>query len=155
VLYQIGALHSFVKAAGGQIHHVKPHGALYNQSANDAVKAQAIIDAVKAFDEGLVLYALAGSLQAKMAEEQGLTVYEEVFADRNYNADGTLVSRKASNALIESEDEMLVHVERLVCERKIVAVDGTVLETNARTICIHGDGVQAVQFAERVARLVR
>lgn len=155
VLYQIGALYGFVKAYGGRLHHVKPHGALYNQSANDPVKAQAVIDAVKAFDEGLVLYALAGSLQADMARAQGLTVYEEVFADRNYNADGTLVSRRAANAVIDSDEQMLAHVERIVREQKIIAIDGTVLKTNAKTICIHGDGVHALQFAQRVSNILK
>lgn len=155
VLYQIGALYGFVKAYGGRLHHVKPHGALYNQSANDPVKAQAVIDAVKAFDEGLVLYALAGSLQADMARAQGLTVYEEVFADRNYNADGTLVSRRATNAVIDSDEQMLAHVERIVREQKIIAIDGTVLQTNAKTICIHGDGVHALQFAQRVSNILK
>lgn len=155
VLYQIGALYGFVKAYGGRLHHVKPHGALYNQSANDPVKAQAVIDAVKAFDEGLVLYALAGSLQADMARAQGLTVYEEVFADRNYNADGTLVSRRAANAVIDSDEQMLAHVERIVREQKIIAIDGTVLQTNAKTICIHGDGVHALQFAQRVSNILK
>lgn len=155
VLYQIGALYGFVKAAGGRLHHVKPHGALYNQCANDSDKAQAIIDAVKAFDEDLVLYALAGSLQADMAREQGLTVFEEVFADRNYNADGTLVSRREANAVIASEDAMLLHVERIVREQKIKAVDGSELQTEAKTICIHGDGAHAFSFAEKVARIVK
>lgn len=155
LLYQIGALYGFVKAYGGRLHHVKPHGALYNQSANDPVKAQAVIDAVKAFDEGLVLYALAGSLQADMARAQGLTVYEEVFADRNYNADGTLVSRRAANAVIDSDEQMLAHVERIVREQKIIAIDGTVLQTNAKTICIHGDGVHALQFAQRVSNILK
>lgn len=155
VLYQIGALYGFVKAHGGQLHHVKPHGALYNQSANDREKAQAVIDAVKAFDDRLVLYALAGSLQADMAREQGLTVFEEVFADRHYYADGTLVSRRAANAVIDSEEKMLLHVERLVREQKIIAIDGSELKTNAGTICIHGDGAHALSFAKKVASILK
>lgn len=153
VLYQLGALSAMVKVNGAELHHVKPHGALYNQSANNEKNANAIISAVKDFNSDLILYCLSGSLIAKMAEEQGIKVYHEVFADRNYNDDGTLVHRSNPNALIKEEKQMLEHVERIMHSKKILTINNNLIDIKADTICIHGDGEHALQFARNVANI--
>lgn len=153
MIYQMGALQGFVQAAGSKLHHVKPHGALYNQSANDEVMAEAIIEAVLDFNPQLILYCLSGSKMANLAQAQGLTVYEEVFADRNYNADGTLVSRQQHNAMIKDEEHMLKHVERLIKHSQVQTVTNELLTVNAQTICIHGDGANALAFAKEIYQL--
>ncbi len=155
VVYQIGALQAFVHVENGTLHHVKPHGALYNQSANDVVKAQAIIDAVYDCNPKLVLYCLSGSKMAKLAKAKGLVVYEEVFADRQYTDEGTLVNRSEQNASIHTQDEMLEHVKRLIEEKRVRTVSGNFIRIEAQTICIHGDGGQAVTFAKQVRSLVK
>ena len=108
-LYQIGALAGFAKAEGVELRHVKPHGALYNQAAKDRVLANAIARAVKAFSVDLILVGLAGSSLVEAGEELGLRVANEGFPDRNYNADGTLVSRRQAHAIIELPDEVAAH----------------------------------------------
>ena len=153
VLYQIGALHAFVRAKGGALHHVKPHGALYNQCANNERLATAVISAVKDFDPKLIIYCLSGSLMAEIATQTGLTVYHEVFADRNYNDDGTLVHRTHPYALIDGNDAMLAHVERLMDAQQIVTINGTVIGVKADTLCIHGDGEHALKFAHSIVKL--
>lgn len=153
IIYQFGALKAFVDIEGGELHHVKPHGALYNQSANDAVKAQAVIDAVYDLGPNLILYCLSGSLIAKMAKDRGLAVYEEAFSDRNYNDDGTLVSRSFDNALIEGEDAMLEHVSRILLTNEVMTVQNKVIKLNAQTLCIHGDGGHALEFAKKISKL--
>ncbi|GGG09867.1 UPF0271 protein [Lysinibacillus alkalisoli] len=153
MMYQMGALQGFVQVAGGTLHHVKPHGALYNQSANDETMANAIIAAILDFNPKLILYCLSGSKMAKLAKAQGLAVYEEVFADRNYNADGSLVSRQQHNAMIEDEAYMLQHVERLIKHSQVQTITNEILTVNAQTICIHGDGAHALAFAKEVYQL--
>lgn len=155
VLYQIGALQAFVTAQGGTLHHVKPHGALYNQSANNEALAGAIISAIKDFNPQLILYCLSGSLMAKMAMQAGLTVYHEVFADRHYNEDGTLVRRNHSNALIKNEGEMLAHVARMMENQTVLTVGRKLIDVKADTLCIHGDGEHALAFAQKIAELKR
>lgn len=155
ILYQLGALNAIVEVNGATLHHVKPHGALYNQSANDEKIADAVIRAVKDFNPNVILYCLSGSLMAKMAEQEGLKVHHEVFADRNYNDDGTLVHRKYPNALIKDEKQMLEHVERIIRSKKILTIHNKLIDIKADTICIHGDGERALQFAQNVASIKR
>ena len=116
VLYQIGALHAIAKAEGIELQHVKPHGALYNQAAQDFVLANAIVQAVKRFSGDLVLVGLAGSSLVRAGMEAGLQVANEGFPDRNYNPDGTLVSRKQGNAIIESPEDVAAHAVHLIRE---------------------------------------
>jgi len=153
IVYQVGALKAFVDIEGGELHHIKPHGALYNQSANDPVKAEAIINAVHDINPNLILYYLSGSLIAKMARDRGLTVYEEAFSDRNYNEDGTLVSRSQDNALIQEEAQMLEHVNRILSSNEVQSVQGTLIKLNAQTLCIHGDGPHALDFAKKISEM--
>ena len=135
-LYQIGALHGFAKAADGRLHHVKPHGALYNMAARDANLAEALVAAVYDFDPVLVLYALAGSEMIRVAQKKGLRVAAEGFIDRTYQPDGLLTPRTHPNALI-NDIEKSVNQSIIMCEK----VD---------TLCIHGDSPRAVKLAKAV-----
>ncbi|MBS4196914.1 5-oxoprolinase subunit PxpA [Lederbergia citri] len=150
VLYQVGALSAFVKAQGGSLHHVKPHGALYNMAAVDENLATAIAESVFNFDPQLILYGLAGSALIKAGEKIGLATASEVFADRTYQNDGTLTPRSKSNALITDTDDAISQVVKMVKEQKVTSVDGTNINIKADTICIHGDGPNALRFAQKI-----
>ncbi|PHD54155.1 lactam utilization protein LamB [Bacillus toyonensis] len=153
VLYQIGALDGFVKAAGAKMHHVKPHGALYNMAATDPAIADAIVKAISHMNLDLLLYGLANSEAfIRAAEKYNITLMQEVFADRTYKQDGTLTSRTEKNALITDEDEAIKQVLQMVKEGYVEAVNGEKVTVQAQTICLHGDGEKAVQFAERIYR---
>ncbi|KOS63479.1 MULTISPECIES: 5-oxoprolinase subunit PxpA [Lysinibacillus] len=153
IVYQVGALQAFVSVENETLHHVKPHGALYNQSANDQEMATAIVNAIYDLNPAYILYCLAGSKMAKIAKEKGLQVYEEVFSDRNYNDDGTLVSRLQSNALIQTEEEMLVHVKSILTSNEVVSVQQKKIKISAQTLCIHGDGPHALDYAKKIYEL--
>ncbi|MGR5921929.1 5-oxoprolinase subunit PxpA [Bacillus paranthracis] len=153
VLYQIGALDGFVKAAGGKMHHVKPHGALYNMAATNPEIADAIAKAIYHINPSLLLYGLANSeafIQA--AEKYNITLIQEAFADRTYKQDGTLTSRTEENALIKNEEEAIKQVLQMVKEGYVNSVNGEKVAVQAQTICLHGDGEKAVQFAKRIYR---
>ena len=150
VLYQIGALAAIVKAEGGTLVHVKPHGALYNQAVKEPELAAAIVDAVRRFDPGLRFFGLAGSGMISAAERAGLKPVEEVFADRGYMPDGSLVPRSQPGALIEDEEQSLAQTLSLVRDRKVTAIDGSTVPVNAQTVCLHGDGAHALDFARRI-----
>jgi UPF0271 protein len=146
VLYQIGALAGFAKAEGVELQHVKPHGALYNQAAKDKILANAIARAVKAFSADLILVGLAGSSLIEAGAEVGLRIAQEAFPDRNYNADGTLVSRKQTNAIIASPDEVAAHALSLIHH----GIDFSGQRVNVDTLCLHGDNVHAAQNAKLI-----
>ena len=150
VLYQVGALNGFVKAAGGRLNHVKAHGALYNMAASEAVLARAIVDAVHDFDPGLILFALAGSEMVIAAKKSGLAFASEVFADRTYQDDGSLTLRTQSNALITDEDQSLKQVLMMVNNQQVVSANQKVIPLKADTLCLHGDGLLAVEFAKTI-----
>ncbi|CAG2131826.1 5-oxoprolinase subunit A [Cupriavidus yeoncheonensis] len=150
VLYQIGALAAIVRAQGGQLHHVKPHGALYNQAARDPALAGAIVRAVRDFDSDLVFFGLAGSKMIDVARQAGLRVKEEVFADRGYNPDGSLVKRGTPGALHEDEEVALNQTLTMVREQRVRAIDGNWVPIRAETVCLHGDGAHALAFARRI-----
>jgi UPF0271 protein len=150
VLYQIGALAAIVQAQGGRLAHVKAHGALYNQAARDPVLADAIVRAVRDFDPGLTFFGLAGSTMIRAAREAGLKVKEEVFADRGYNPDGSLVKRGTPGALHEDEDVALGQTLAMVREQRVRAIDGSWVPIRAETVCLHGDGAHALAFARRI-----
>jgi UPF0271 protein len=150
VIYQIGALAAVCKACGASLSHVKPHGALYNMAAKDRKIAEAIAQAVADFDSSLVLYGLAGSELVKAGYENGLQVAEEVFADRTYQPDGTLTSRKEKHAMIHDVELAVNKVIRMIKEGKVEAVDGTDIAIQADTICVHGDGPEALQFVSQL-----
>jgi len=146
VLYQIGALAAFAKAEDVELHHVKPHGALYNQAAKDRNLANAIAGAVKQFSVDLILVGLAGSGLVEAGVEAGLQVANEGFPDRNYNPDGTLMSRKLSGAIIEAPEEVAAQAVRLA--QKGINFSGQHVRVD--TLCLHGDNPHAVQNAEVV-----
>lgn len=155
VLYQIGALAAIVKAQGGRLAHVKAHGALYNQAARNRAQAQAIVDAVRDFDPQLVFFGLAGSVMIEVAREAGLAVKEEVFADRGYNPDGSLVRRGTPGALLDDDEAVLAQTLSMVRERKVRAIDGQWIPIQADTVCLHGDGPHALAFAQRIRDRLR
>jgi UPF0271 protein len=146
ILYQVGALYAIVKAEGAELHHIKPHGALYNQAAKDKVLADVIARAVNRFSGDLILIGLAGSGLIEAGVEAGLRVANEGFPDRNYNTDGTLVSRKQANAIIESPEEVAAHAVRLAQEG--IAMNGRRIHVD--TLCLHGDHPHAAQNAKLV-----
>lgn len=146
-LYQLGALAAFVRAAGGRLHHAKPHGALYNLAARDAAIAEAVATAVRDFDPDLILYGLAHSALTAAGERAGLRVAHEVFAERRYEADGTLTPRGQPGALIDSLDEALAQVRGMLREGIVVARTGERVPIRADTLCLHGDRPDAAAFA--------
>jgi UPF0271 protein len=150
VMIQIMALRTIVP-----LRHVKPHGALYNLAARDAVVAGVIADAVLAVDKELILFALAGSELVKAGRARGLRVAEEVFADRTYQADGSLTPRSRPEAMIQDENTVVAQVLRMIREGKVRSIDGVDVPIKADTICLHGDGPNAVAFAQRLNEELR
>jgi UPF0271 protein len=147
VLYQLGAMAAFCRAGGVPMQHVKAHGALYNLAVGDLTIATAIAEAVRAFDPGLLFFAISGSALHAAGETAGLTVIREAFADRAYLADGSLVPRSRPGAVIEDVDRVAARMVRLVTEGTVEAIDGEVLRMEADTICIHSDTPGAVALA--------
>jgi UPF0271 protein len=155
VLYQAGAVRAFAQAAGGRLHHVKAHGALYNMAAKDAALSRGLARAVRALGDGVSIYVLAGSVMERVARDEGLDVRCEVFADRRYMPDGTLAPRTRPDALIVDESESVAQVLRMVGEGTLVAVDGSVVAVRADTVCIHGDKPTAVPFVKALREALR
>lgn len=151
-IYQIGALDAFVKAYGGKLSHVKPHGALYNMAAKSEELSKAISEAIFKVNPELVLFGLAGSQFVVQGEKAGLRVANEVFADRTYTDEGTLTPRKSKNALIKSEEEALKQVINMIKNNKVISITGKEIDIKADTICIHGDGEKAIEFASNIKR---
>lgn len=148
VLYQLGAVAAFAKASGTFLRHVKPHGALYNHAAKDPLTAQAILNAVRYFDERLLLYGPAGSELEKAAQAFGIVFCSEAFADRGYEADGSLTPRSRRDALLPDVGSCVRQVMQLVEKGSVTALDGGVVSVRAETICIHGDGPMSVAIAK-------
>ncbi|GAB7194372.1 5-oxoprolinase subunit PxpA [Dickeya oryzae] len=150
VLYQIGALAAIVKAEGARLFHVKPHGMLYNQAARDPALAEAIARAVAAVDSSLCLVGLAGSELIHAGQRVGLKCRQEVFADRSYQADGSLVPRDQPSAVISSDELALAQTLEMVQRQRVRAQDGTWVSVQAETVCLHGDNAHALVFARRL-----
>lgn len=155
VVYQIGALYAFVKSEGGKLQHVKPHGALYNIAAKNAAIAQAIAEAVYKVDPELILLGLAGGELVKAGKKIGLKTASEVFSDRTYQEDGSLTSRREANALIKDHDVACQQVIRMVKEGKVTSLQGKDVSIQADTICIHGDGEHALDFAKYIRKALK
>lgn len=149
-LYQIGALAAIARAEGGVMRHVKPHGMLYNQAAKNPQLADAIARAVHACDPSLILVGLAGSELIRAGEHYGLTTRQEVFADRGYQADGSLVPRTQPGALVEDEEHALAQTLGMVESGRVKSITGEWANVVAQTVCIHGDGEHALAFARRL-----
>lgn len=150
VLYQLGALDGMCRSLGGALRYVKPHGALYHRVSTDPVQAAAVVDAVVAHDPALTMVGLPGSLLLEAARERGLSTVGEAFADRAYNPDGSLVSRREPGAVVHDPDSVAHRVVTLASTGRVRAVDGTEIELDADTVCIHGDSPDAVAMARAV-----
>jgi UPF0271 protein len=150
VSHQVWSLKKITEELGGKLHHVKPHGALYNQAAKDLALAEMIARAVTAVDPTLILYGLSGSYLISEAEKLGLKTASEVFADRTYQADGSLTPRIHPNALITDVAQSLAQTEYLTTNQRVATVTGETISLKAETICIHGDGEHALEFARAI-----
>ncbi|GHA55614.1 LamB/YcsF family protein [Pontibacter akesuensis] len=155
VVYQLGALTAIAKAEGARLHHLKPHGALYNMAATNAALAEAIAEAVYRVEPELILYGLAGSELIQAGKKLGISTANEVFADRTYQQDGTLTSRRQPNALITDHNVAVRQVVRMVKEGKVLSQQGTEVEIQANTVCIHGDGAHALEFARHIQEVLQ
>jgi 5-oxoprolinase (ATP-hydrolysing) subunit A len=154
MVYQIGALAAFAVANGTRLRHVKPHGALYNMAAANKELAASVVRAVQDVDRNLVLVGLSGSLLISEAERAGLKAASEVFADRMYQDDGTLTPRSSPNALITDPRTAAKQVLRMVLQKSVVSLSGKIVPVRAETVCVHGDGAHAVEFARAVVDLL-
>ena len=152
VTYQLGALYAFARSAGVKLQHVKPHGALYNMAGKNYDLALAIAKAVQSFDPSLILMGLAGSQSVKAAQDIGLPVANEVFADRAYMPDGSLMPRTMEGAVIHDEKLAISRVVRMVMEHKVTACDGTDIEIIPDSVCVHGDNVKALAFVTEIRK---
>lgn len=150
MIYQIGALQAIARSEGGKLVHVKPHGMLYNQAAQEPELANAIARAVKAVDPALVLVGLANSESIRAGKALGLTTREEVFADRGYQADGSLVPRSQPGALIDSDQQAIEQTLSMIQQGKVKSLSGEWVNVNADTVCLHGDGAHAMAFAAQL-----
>lgn len=149
VTYQIGALDALARANGTKISYVKPHGAMYNAIVHHHAQAQAVIDGIKAFGD-IPLMLLPGGVAVEIAEKSGLTVIREAFADRNYNPDGTLVSRREANAVLHDPADVVARVLEVAEHGSITAIDGSVLQVDAQSVCTHGDSPGSVNLLREV-----
>jgi len=150
VTYQVGAFRAIANSLGAEPRHVKPHGALYNMAARDPSLAGAVVRAIAAVDRSLLLFAPGGSALARAGEELGLRVAREVFADRNYLPDGSLVPRTRPDALLHDAAEAGTRVLRMLREELVRAVDGRDIPIAADTICVHGDTPESAAFARQL-----
>lgn len=154
ILYQVGALYAFVKAEGLELQHVKPHGALYNALVREEELVRAVIEGIADFDKKLIFVALSGSRPAEIAGEMGVRVAHEVFADRAYNPDGTLVSRSKPGAVIHDRDEIAERVISMVKDGGVKAINGEWVNLKVDTICLHGDNPKAVKIAAHIRKVL-
>ena len=154
-VYQLGALAAVVKAEGGKLHHLKPHGALYNMAATNAALAEAIAEATYKVQPELMLYGLAGSELTKAGEKIGLRTAHEVFADRTYQANATLTPRRQPDAMIIDANAAIAQVLRMVQSGSVRTQQGTDVAIRADTVCLHGDGAHALEFAQRLSAALR
>ncbi|MBR6429830.1 MAG: 5-oxoprolinase subunit PxpA [Oscillospiraceae bacterium] len=149
-LYQLGALSGFCRAKGIALQHVKPHGALYNMAGKDYALARGICEAIKDFDPSLIVLALSGGELLRCARDMGLRAASEVFADRGYEEDGSLVNRKKEGAMITDENVAIERVVRMIREKTVTAVTGKDIPIEADSVCVHGDGPKALAFVEKI-----
>ena len=155
VLYQLGAMSAFCRSAGLPMQHVKPHGALYNMAGKDYALSKGICEAIREFDPGLIVLALSGGELLRCARNMGMRAASEVFADRAYEEDGSLVNRRKEGAMITDEDLAIERVIRMIKERKVTAVTGKDIPIQADSICVHGDGPKALAFVRRIREAVK
>lgn len=150
ILYQTGALVAFAKIYNLKLQHIKMHGGLYNIACSDEKLATNIVQTILKYDENIILLALSKSIIVDIAKQNGLRVAQEVFADRGYNEDGTLVNRNLPNAFITDEDEAISRVKKMITKGKVMASNGKEVDIKADSICVHGDGKKAILFAKTI-----
>ena len=150
VLYQVGALEAFARAAGSRVRYVKPHGALYNRIARDPVQAAAVVEAIRRYDPALPLLTLPGSVAMEAAREAGVPSVGEGFADRAYTAEGRLVSRREPGAVLHDPEQVAARAVAMATEGRVETVDGGEVAVEIRSLCVHGDTPGAVDLARAV-----
>ena len=150
VKYQIGALAAFAQSYGMKLQHVAPHGAMGNQCQYDEEISTAIVEAVKEFDKDLMIYYCAGAVLGEIAESQGLRTACEIFADRAYMDDLSLVPRKMEGSMITDEDVAIARCVRMIKEGKVTSINGKELDIKGDTLCVHGDGPKALAFVKKI-----
>ncbi len=155
VIYQVGALKAFADQQGIGLQHVKPHGAMYNMAGKNPEMAIAIAEAVAAVDPRLILLGLAGSELERAAYQVGIKFAREVFADRAYEEDGSLVPRSKEGAMITDEEEAVLRAVKMVKEQKVTAITGKEIPCIPDSICLHGDSPKTVLFAKKIADALR
>ncbi len=148
--YQIGALDAFCRSAGVSLRHVKPHGALYNMAAKDKALAKAICEAIYEYDKNLILMGLSGSCMLTEAEAMGLPYAAEVFADRAYEDDGSLVARTKSGAMITDENEAVERLVGMIKDKRVKSINGNWIELCPHSVCVHGDSDKALLFVKKI-----
>lgn len=150
VKYQIGALHAFTQSYGMKLNHVAPHGAMGNQCQYDEEISTAIVEAVTEFDKDLIIYYCAGAVLGDIAKAAGLRTASEIFADRAYMDDLSLVPRKMEGSVITNEDVAIARCVRMIKEGKVTSINGKELDIKGDTLCVHGDGPKALAFVQRI-----
>jgi 5-oxoprolinase (ATP-hydrolysing) subunit A len=155
IISQLSELNEIAIAVGKKLHHVKPHGALYNMSARDPVLAATIAKTIRDFDPALIIYGLSGSHSITEAKRLGLKTRSEVFGDRRYRDDGSLVPRSDPQALIENVEEVVAQVEQMAGKGTVRTLSGKDIPVLAETICVHGDGAYALEFAKAIAEILK
>jgi len=150
VKYQLGALLAFTKAKGIPLQHVKAHGALYNMAAVDEALSEAICQGVYEVDPDIILLGLANSKMISAAQKVGLRAASEVFADRAYNDDGTLVSRKLPGAVIHDKEVAIARTVQMVTKGTVETISGKIISIKADSICVHGDNPSALEFVKNI-----
>ncbi len=151
-MYQIGALEGFCQAAGVELYHVKPHGAFYNMAAKDYDLACAICEGIAAINSRIVLLGLSNSQMEKAAKATGLCFKQEVFADRAYEDDGSLVARSKPGAVIEEEELAIKRVVDMIKKGTVTTINGKEIELKADSVCVHGDGAKALAFVKMIRK---
>lgn len=152
---QIKTLQKIANGMNMQLHHVKPHGALYNMAAKNEDIASVIIEVIKRFHVSLKLYVPYNSVIAKLAIAENIPIVYEAFADRNYNNDLSLVSRADENAMISDDDIMLQHVLSIIKRKKVTTIHGVEVDIIAQTLCVHGDHPEAVFLIKNLSQNLR
>ena len=150
VQYQVGALNAFCRANGVKLCHVKPHGALYNMAGKDYALSKAICEGIYEIDPDIILLGLSGSQMLKAAADTGLRCAMEVFADRAYEEDGSLVARTKPGAVITDENESISRVIGMVKNGTVTTITGKEIPIQAQSVCVHGDGVKALEFVKKI-----
>ena len=155
IIYQVGALMGFTQMFGATIQHVKPHGAMYNMAADNENMARTIVETLLKLNDQLILFGLSGSKILKIAREAGLRVAREVFADRAYNEDGSLVSRQQPGSVITDSSEVVQRIVTMVKKRKVTAITGREINLELDTICVHGDTAGAVNHVKHIVHILK